>query len=117
MAEAVLRDPDTKEEIQRMHTERISALSQAAAARVQAIKAQSTAPVMPPMPAPIPIPLNPVNDSSTPVHSVVASQSTTVQPPAPMPSSVPPVSTTTPQPTAQNLLAARTAQQIVSRFR
>ncbi|VDM94559.1 unnamed protein product, partial [Onchocerca ochengi] len=40
MAEAVLREPDTKEEIQRMHTERISALSQAAAARVQAVKQQ-----------------------------------------------------------------------------
>lgn len=35
MAEAVLREPDTKEEIQRLHTERLSALTQAAVARVQ----------------------------------------------------------------------------------
>ncbi|VDK80471.1 unnamed protein product [Litomosoides sigmodontis] len=102
MAEAVLREPDTKEEIQRMHTERISALSQAAAARVQAgnipaatrtLTAQSGAP-------PITIPLNPITPSQTSIATV---------PPLSIPMPGQPLQ----PPTATNILSPRSAQQFL----
>lgn len=84
MAEAVLREPDTKEEIQRLHTERLSALTQAAAARVQAAQtAASVAPVRPsPVPPPVQIPLNPVVSSASSAAVPTSSVPKSVQAPA-----------------------------------
>lgn len=110
MAEAVLREPDTKEEIQRMHTERISALSQAAAARVQAVKQQqpssafSTAhPLGTQTGTPITIPLNPISATQTNVTPV---------PPVSIPMPSQPLQ---PQ-SSSSMLSPRSAQQLVNAF-
>ncbi|VDN51065.1 unnamed protein product [Dracunculus medinensis] len=91
MAEAVLREADTKEEIQRMHSERLTALSQAAA-RVQASKQSVTAlnaianPVTNPATAiPINIPLNPAPE----VSNLINTTSIPIPPPIVQPQLIP----------------------------
>ncbi|VDM96046.1 unnamed protein product [Thelazia callipaeda] len=112
MAEAVLREPDTKEEIQRMHTERISALSQAAAVRVQAVKQQQQLQHqgnIPPVSnklgsqlgaSPITIPLNPISSSQSNVVTI---------PPL---SILMPGQSLQPQ-VSKNVLSPRSAQQLL----
>ncbi|VDK34398.1 unnamed protein product [Gongylonema pulchrum] len=114
MAEAVLREPDTKEEIQRMHTERISALSQAAAAtRVQPVtQLQQQSSALPTTPslvtqtvsAPITIPLNPINVSQASVPPV---------PPISIPMPMQQQQQQPPLQAASNLLSPRSTQQLL----
>ncbi|VDM42640.1 unnamed protein product [Toxocara canis] len=110
MAEAVLREPDTKEEIQRLHTERLSALTQAAAARVQvarqnaatiaAVAAVANAP-RPPLASatPINIPLNAA------AHPVAPASGGIALPPGMIPSPAQHVMPSGPPPTAPNIAA------------
>ncbi|MFH4981887.1 hypothetical protein AB6A40_008596 [Gnathostoma spinigerum] len=84
MAEAVLREPDTKAEITRIHTERLSALTQAAVqaaqqATVGNVGSGSLIPSAQPAPENIGVPVTSVNQYSTAVLPP-----TTIRPPNPV---------------------------------
>lgn len=88
MAETVLRDEGVKEEIQRMHTERLTAMSQTTIPHFQS-QAIQNALSLPSNNTPISIPLNSVEGGESNVLSMNSMQpSFSIRPPALMPMGV-----------------------------